>query len=136
MKKGFTLIEMVAVIGIIALIAVVSLPAVLNQFKEKQGDVSLATKKIIYNAAELYMDDRPSTFSKNYSNIGKKCYVYLDTLVMAGKLSSPIKDVTTSQEISLTSYVQATVNNYSDFDEFVLVTPDDRNYRSVTEGCN
>ena len=45
-KQGFTLIEMIAVIGIIAVIAAVSLPAILNQLTEKKVMVSETTQKL------------------------------------------------------------------------------------------
>ena len=145
MKKGFTLIEMIAVIGLISLIALVALPAILNQLKSKKGAVTEATEKLIFTAAEFYMDEKPVTYFKKpetYAEkadlggyIGKDCYVYLDTLVNAGRLKSPVKDVTTSQEISLTSYVKSTINNNYDYDFFELVQPDNQNYTNVTEGC-
>ena len=144
-KQGFTLMEMIAVIGIMAVIAAVSLPAILNQLTEKKVMVSETTQKLIFTAAELYMNEKPTTYfkkPKNYTEkadlrgyVGSDCYVYLDTLVNAGRLKSPVKDVTTSQEISLTSYVKSTINNNYDYDFFELVQPDNQNYTNVTEGC-
>ena len=36
MKKGFTLIEMIAVIGIIAIMSIMVMPLIMNQIAEKK----------------------------------------------------------------------------------------------------
>jgi len=117
-QKGFTLIEMIAVVMIIALIALISLPTITNQLVEKKDDISDTTLKIIYNAAELYMSNRPTEFPKIR---GEEYCISLDTLVGSGNLSSPIKDYNTGNEIPLTKYIKIEINGYLEYDNFELV---------------
>ena len=58
MKKGFTLVELIAVILILGLLCVFVIPAVVNQVGKKQEEVDGVTKKIIFAAAELYVNDQ------------------------------------------------------------------------------
>lgn len=57
MKKGFTLVELMAVILLIGLLCVFAIPAVINQVGKKSEEVDDLTKNIIYSAAELYIYD-------------------------------------------------------------------------------
>jgi prepilin-type N-terminal cleavage/methylation domain-containing protein len=112
MKKGFTLIEMLAVVLIISLIALISLPTITNQLVDKKQEISETTMELINNATGLYMETRIGTYPKV---TGQKYCVSLDTLVSNGYLSSPIKDFSNGSEIPLTKYVVVTVNKYQEY---------------------
>ena len=112
MKKGFTLIEMLAVVLIISLVALVSLPTISNQLADKKKDISDTTMTLINQATDLYMENRISMYPKV---TGEKYCVSLDTLVSNGYLSSPIKDFENGKEIPLTKYVVVTVNKYQEY---------------------
>lgn len=116
--SGFTLIEMIAVVGIIALIAVISFPAIVNQLGEKREDISNTTKTIIYDAADLYFSNHQSEYPKS---IGETYCITLDTLVSSGMLSNPIIDYTSGDEIPLTWGVETEVNSYSEYSKYNLV---------------
>ena len=57
MKKGFTLVELMAVILLIGLLCVFAIPAVINQVGKKSEEVDDLTKEVIYSATELYIYD-------------------------------------------------------------------------------
>lgn len=118
MKRGFTLVEMIAVIGIIAMIAAVSFPAIINQLGEKKEQISDVTKKIIFDAADLYFSDHQSEYPKVS---GESYCISIDQLVSVGSLQAPIKDYLTGDEIPLTTNVKTTVNSYSEYGSFSLV---------------
>lgn len=118
MKKGFTLIEMIAVVAIIAMIAIVSLPTITNQLGEKREEISAVTSKIIYDAADLYFSDRQSEYPKL---AGENYCISLDDLVSAGVLMEPITDYKTGDEIPLTMKVKVTINSYLEYSNYSLV---------------
>ncbi len=118
MKRGFTLVEMIAVIGIIAMIAAVSFPAIINQLGEKKEQISDVTKKIIFDAADLYFSDHQSEYPKVS---GESYCISIDQLVSVGSLQAPIKDYLTGDEIPLTTNVKTTVNSYSEYGSYSLV---------------
>ena len=89
-KKGFTLVEMLAAIGILLLITILTYPSFnkLNKKTEEKFDYSIKT--IVENAAKIYVDNNKELIDEKItSNNGKYClpvatlssYDYLDTLI-------------------------------------------------------
>lgn len=117
MEKGFTLIEMIAVVMIIAMISLIGIPKIVNQIGEKNKEISDVTEKIIFDAAELYFSDRPMEYKKD---VGDRYCVQLEELINNGLLVSPVKDYKTGQEIPLTKYVSTRVNVYNEFSNYEI----------------
>ena len=117
MKKGFTLVEMIAVVMIIALISVIALPTVVNQLGERKQDVSDKTIEIIFQATELYMKNKPNTYPAIQ---GSRYCVQLEELVNSGSLSKPVIDYSTGNEISLAKWACVEVDSYSNFSNLIL----------------
>lgn len=89
-KKGFTLVEMLAAIGILLLITILTYPSFnkLNKKTEEKFDYSIKT--IVENAAKIYVDNNKELIDEKItSNNGKYClpvatlssYDYLDTTI-------------------------------------------------------
>lgn len=116
--RGFTLIEMIAVVGIIALISLISFPAIINQLGEKREEISETTKMIIFDAADLYFSDHQSEYPKA---IGESYCITLDSLVSNGMLKSPINDYSSGDEIPLTWGVKTTINSFFEYSDYNLV---------------
>jgi len=63
-RKGFTLIEMVIVLAIIALLMLIVAPN-LNAQREKAGQKQQeALQEVVYNQAEMYLNDHPEAKGK------------------------------------------------------------------------
>ena len=116
-NKGFTLIEALAAVLIVIIISGLVIPTVINQISQKKEDLSDTTKKIIYDATELYMSNNEADYPKLSGN--EYC-VSLDKLAQAKMIDTPIKDFKTNKEIPLTMYVSVKVNSYGEYDSFKL----------------
>ena len=117
MNKGFTLMEMLATIIIVIMIGGIAVPSIINQIANKKEELDNSTKKLIYEATELYMSNNISNYPKLSGN--KYC-VSIDKLVEAKYLETPIKDFKTGKEISLTNVVSVTVNEMGEYDSFEI----------------
>ena len=116
-NKGFTLIEALAAVLIVTIISSLVVPTVINQIANKKQDIDNSTKKLIFDATELYMSNNISNYPKLSGN--KYC-ISLDKIVNAGMLEAPIKDFKTNKEIPLTRNVSVTVNSNGEYDSFEL----------------
>lgn len=117
MKKGFTLTEMIAVVGIIAIMSLLIMPRLLNQVNNKKTELSNAAKTMIYSAAELYLNENIDTFPKV---VGNEYCIKLQELVNLDYLKEPFTDIETGNDIDLQQKVKATVNVYGQYDEFII----------------
>ncbi len=104
MRRGFTLIEVLAIIGLIAIIGLLSLPLIINQVNNKREELSDLTIKMMGSAAELYMDK----FATTYPRTPNQTYcITLKSLVDEGFLSEPIRDLKTNKEIKVLTKVSS-----------------------------
>lgn len=111
-KKGFTLVEMIAVVMILAIIVVLAVPPILQWIRSTKNEISDAMKKIIVSASDLYMDNDKNNYIR-YN--GNRYCITLRQLVESEKLTSPIYDPTTGDEISQDKFVKVDIfdNEYS-----------------------
>ena len=111
MKKGFTLMELIAVIAIIAIIAMIAIPNIMGIFTNKKQELYDNTIKEIERIANNYMIDHPSL----YNNINDDGYIFIsiETLCAGKYLSCPILDPRDNSEI--TGYIKILGNH----DEYI-----------------
>lgn len=110
--RGFTLIELTAVIVVLAAIFLVSFPAFLNTSradKEKEydnmvDDLCMAGKAYIYSN----MDD-----FKELSTIGSKINVSISDLITYGNVDKNTVNVKTEQKIQDDTLIYTVLNDYS-----------------------
>jgi prepilin-type N-terminal cleavage/methylation domain-containing protein len=107
MKKGFTLIEILAVVTIIGLIFILVIPKIATSLKNKKGDVDTTTNNIVLAAAKSYVQDNRDKFEKVDSNT--YC-LPISTLTKKEYLESPVKNVTDDVDITNTKSVRITYN--------------------------
>ena len=107
-NKGFTLIEILAVVIIIGLIFILVIHKITNSLKNKKNDIDVTTTNLVLSAAKLYVQDNSSKFDKIDGNIS--C-VPISMLVKKGYLDSKIKNVTDDRDITNTKSVKITYNN-------------------------
>lgn len=115
MKKGFTLLEMLAVVIIIAMLSLTVFSVVQNQLQSQKGKLSETTEKLIKNAADIYVTERPNAYPITSGSF--YCDITIKKLIDNGLLKNPIKDFKTGEEIDTNKIVKVTVNgNVYDYD--------------------
>lgn len=109
-KKGFTLVEMLAAIGILLLITILTYPSFnkLNKKTEEKFDYSIKT--IVENAAKIYVDNNKELIDEKItSNNGKYC-LPVATLSSYDYFDTPIKK-SDGENLNLKSCVYITKEN-------------------------
>lgn len=107
-KKGFTLIELLGVVIIVAILSLVLFPNIMNLFKKNKENVSNATKRMIEEAADLYIYDHLNDYPKVN---GEYYCISLTELIADERLTEPLIDPSTGKEIPDTYSVKAIVQN-------------------------
>ena len=112
MKKGFTLVELLATIAILSLIAAIAYPIVTGMMRDMRRSADESQKKIIIDASRYWVSDHDDLLSDNEGDI----YVlYITALKEGGYLTNTeLKDIENDKTL-LNSCVKITtdVNKYS-----------------------
>ena len=108
MKKGFTLVELLAVIIILGLLTIIAIPSIIGILNNEKENISDSMKNIIINASSLYIEDNSGVYPKVNNNV--YC-IKLESLVNDNILSKPLKDPVTNKEIDLNKYVKVSIIN-------------------------
>lgn len=108
MKKGFTLVELLAVIIILGLLTIIAIPSIVGILNNEKENISDSMKNIIINASSLYIEDNSGVYPKVNNNV--YC-IKLESLVNDNRLSNPLKDPVTNKEIDLNKYIKVSIIN-------------------------
>lgn len=108
MKKGFTLVELLAVIIILGLLTIIAIPSIVGILNNEKENISDSMKNIIINASSLYIEDNSGVYPKVNNNV--YC-IKLESLVNDNRLSKPLKDPVTNKEIDLNKYIKVSIIN-------------------------
>lgn len=114
MKKGFTLVELLAVIVILGVLAVIVIPPVIKNID--------LTRKASYNqvisnieqTTQLYIRDNRD-YIAGITTVGNVVYLTLQDLVDSGDLDAPITDPRSERQISLATQIIITVKAQSKY---------------------
>ena len=93
-KKGFTLAEILGVIVIIGLLLIIAGPLIINRIRNNKEETETLGNKIIYSAAEQYINENNYKYPK-----GKSYCIKISDLVQKGKLTSPVVNITTGENL-------------------------------------
>lgn len=106
-KKGFTLVELTAVVIILALVSILGFSYINNVISTKKDDLSDAFNKIVVEAAKIYVSYNPNNYMMEDGNL--YC-IKLSELIDYELLSSPLIDPVTNKQISEDKFVKMEVN--------------------------
>ena len=94
-KKGFTLVELLAVIALIALLALVVVPTVMNLVSGSNKDkLDSTTKSLIFSAADNFLDYNQTDYIKGENAV--YCITF-QKLIDKGFLEKDLKDISSNQ---------------------------------------
>lgn len=85
-KKGFTLVELLAVLVLLSLIMIVAFPSILGAFKSTDTKVNENTKELLKANAKSYVNDNPGLQKASGS-------VCISSLISHGYTQFPIANV-------------------------------------------
>ncbi len=105
--KGFTLVELIGVVVILGLITLIALPPILNSVRKTKGQISDASQKILYSAAEVYVSENTNSYPRTDGNT--YC-ITIGSLVSSNLLPTKVYDAVTGEEISQDNIVEVTVS--------------------------
>jgi prepilin-type N-terminal cleavage/methylation domain-containing protein len=90
MKKGFTLVELIAVITLLGLLLALVYPKIIDIAEKKQADIDDAKKELIYNAAKDYMNEHLNDYPET---VGTQYCISIETLDKENLIPIDISDV-------------------------------------------
>jgi len=112
-KNGFTLVEVLGVIFLIGLLLVLAFPPIVNQLKRSTEDIDKATKELIYNSTDFYLEKNQQNYPLNNDSV---FCVSLKTLVDTGELSNDLTSISTGKKIDLTKVVKVNYESNTNID--------------------
>ena len=68
-NKGFTLVELLAVIILLSLLMLLVFPKIVNTIKNSSKDTDKLSEQLIYNATKLYVEKYKNNYPKNDGNV-------------------------------------------------------------------
>lgn len=68
-KKGFTLVELLAVITLLMALALLTFPTVLEMIQKKEQEIDQAKQQLIYSGVDRYMEQQKDTYPKKVGNV-------------------------------------------------------------------
>ncbi len=108
MKKGFTLIELIAVIAILGMLAMIAVPNVLDIYNKKKNALYTDIVNEIERVAQNYMLDNPDLYEE-LNVVGDSVSIDIDDLCENKYLDCPILDPRDNSEIK--GYVSYSIYN-------------------------
>ncbi len=111
MKKGFTIVELLAVIVILGIIIAIAMPNVLNIIEKSRNDAIIRNENMLINVARKYFI---SNINLLPNNIGDTVELTVSTLKTNGLIES-IKSPRNNQECNGYVLVTKIDNNYYDY---------------------
>lgn len=92
-KKGFTLIELIAVITLLALIVLVTVPVIINTLSNSEQKEYEDFEKLVINATELYVEQNRELFPA-LNQVSGSVTIDANTLISEGYLRRNLKNPT------------------------------------------
>ena len=98
-QKGFTFIEMLAVVVLLALMVIIAYPIVVNQIKNSNEELTNSEKELLATSTYSYIEDNQNNYPIRSGNI---FCVKVSDLNKAGKIPVTLKHVELSSVVKVT----------------------------------
>ena len=106
-NKGFTLVELIAIIGLLAIIVLISIPSFTNQIEWSRknnydnfiSDLCLAAESYVNHSGEV----------SNFSNAGDTITINIEDLKSNGYIKSNLKNPKTNEVLSSSDILTVTI---------------------------
>ena len=82
-NKGFTLVELIAVLVVMITILLIAIPSISSSIERNKGNLADKNEKIIEDAAEIYSDLHMDKILENRFSSGE-CGIYISDLIDNG----------------------------------------------------
>ncbi len=109
-EKGYTLIELLAVLAIMAAILLIAVPSITKQLSTVEESNYEQFKQNVYLAAQTHINAYPNDYEALKKEGGSVC-IDVGDLVSKGWLKSTLKNPKTEKKISLSSSVKVVNTN-------------------------
>jgi type IV pilus assembly protein PilA len=83
-NKGFTLVELLAVLAILVIIMTIALPNISSSIERSKAKQNSAMEKVIISAGKLYVSNHKNNIQTDGNN---KCYISMNKLTDENYLS-------------------------------------------------
>ena len=90
-NRGFTLVELIAVMTLLAAIILVTVPVIINTIKKNDDKLGENFEKSLKQAAEFYVERNRDIFPE-FDNIGGNIEIPTEDLVKAGYLKQDLEN--------------------------------------------
>jgi len=110
-NKGFTLVELLAVLVILAAIMGIAIPSITSSIERSKEKQNNQKKKMLESFAELYVIDHKNAIYKNIPEDGS-CYIRVTTLESKGYLPEGANETDDGDPINGTILFNRKTNTY------------------------
>lgn len=107
-KRGFTLIELVAVVALLSIVGLVVVISVNKQLDNQEKRKYEIYRESILEAAELYVEPRRNMFPE-LSKLGDSTYVTAKEIISVNLLDSDLENPKTNSPIDQNTRIKITV---------------------------
>lgn len=102
-NKGFTLTELLGVITLLAIISIIAFPIIINQIDDGKKNVYDVTSKMVYTAADQYIEDNINNYPKLNGNV---FCIPIETLISEDYITKKSVDKQNSKKLNSSMVVQ------------------------------
>ena len=115
-KKGYTLIELLAVLAVMAAILIVAVPSIAKQFASIVENNYTQFKQNIFLAAESYINANPNAADVfELKNAGKSICINTESLIRGGWIKSSLVNPKTEKKLSEQASSIKVLNNNGEY---------------------
>lgn len=115
MRKGFTLVEVLAVVTMLSVLMVVIIPSVIRSAEETREEAYKFTITTLKQVTQLYIRNNKEDIT-NISQIGNTIVITIQDLVDKENLKTPVIDPKTDKEVDLSTPIVIYVKGHNNYE--------------------